>query len=259
MIDFLKTIIVTFSIFTKIPMPQFEWTKKNMEYIMLIFPFVGLAVGFVNIGIFIITKNLGFSNVFSSIILVITPMIVTGGIHLDGYCDTIDALSSYQEKHRKLEILSDPHIGAFGVLALFMYIILFTAIMIEIEKTNEFLIFIAAIPFIARCFSAYGVVTVNSAKEQGSLKTFRDTANSKLISFIITFFTCLALTLLFFIDRYLTLTIFSLNILIYFRWLLMIRKGFGGITGDLSGYLTQKLEIYMFLAILLVQKIGVLL
>ena len=36
------------------------------------------------------------------------PVWVTGGIHLDGYADTCDALSSYGDREKKLEILKDP-------------------------------------------------------------------------------------------------------------------------------------------------------
>lgn len=43
------------------------------------------------------------------------PLLVTGGIHIDGFSDTMDALSSHAERQKKLEIMDDPHIGAFGV------------------------------------------------------------------------------------------------------------------------------------------------
>ena len=35
------------------------------------------------------------------------PLLVTGGIHLDGFCDTADALASHQSRERKLEILKE--------------------------------------------------------------------------------------------------------------------------------------------------------
>ena len=41
---------------------------------------------------------------------------VTGGVHVDGLLDTSDALSSWQERERRLEILKDSHAGAFAVI-----------------------------------------------------------------------------------------------------------------------------------------------
>mgnify|MGYP000107976858 CR=1 FL=1 len=41
----------------------------------------------------------------------LVPVAVTGGIHLDGYADTSDALSSYGDREKKLEILKDSTVG----------------------------------------------------------------------------------------------------------------------------------------------------
>ena len=47
---------------------------------------------------------------------VLIPVLVTGGIHLDGLLDTADALSSWQTRERRLEILKDSHAGAFAII-----------------------------------------------------------------------------------------------------------------------------------------------
>ena len=55
------------------------------------------------------------------------PVWITGGIHLDGYADTCDALSSYGDREKKLEILKDPHCGAFAVIRLCSYFLAYFA------------------------------------------------------------------------------------------------------------------------------------
>ena len=52
------------------------------------------------------------------------PILITGGIHLDGFCDVTDAKSSYASTERKLEIMSDSHVGAFVVMYLGIYLLL---------------------------------------------------------------------------------------------------------------------------------------
>ena len=47
---------------------------------------------------------------------VIIPLVITGGFHVDGFMDTVDAIRSYRSKEEKLEILKDPHIGSFAVI-----------------------------------------------------------------------------------------------------------------------------------------------
>ena len=44
---------------------------------------------------------------------VVLPRIVNGGIHMDGFLYVVDAKASFGEKEKKLEILKDPHTGAF--------------------------------------------------------------------------------------------------------------------------------------------------
>lgn len=50
-------------------------------------------------------------------------LLITGGIHIDGYMDTMDAVHSYGNREKKLEILKDSHIGAFAVIMLVTYVL----------------------------------------------------------------------------------------------------------------------------------------
>ena len=49
----------------------------------------------------------GNYSLFFVIFLILIPVFITGGIHLDGFLDTQDALSSWQTKERRLEILKE--------------------------------------------------------------------------------------------------------------------------------------------------------
>ena len=55
------------------------------------------------------------------------PLLVTGGIHADGFCDTVDALSSHAEREKMLEILKDSHCGAFAVIFFGLWLVLWLA------------------------------------------------------------------------------------------------------------------------------------
>lgn len=59
-------------------------------------------------------------------------MLVTGGIHLDGFLDTQDAMSSYQERERRLEILKDPRAGAFAIISGIVYFLIYLGINSEL-------------------------------------------------------------------------------------------------------------------------------
>lgn len=251
--NFFKTIAVAFSMFSSIPMPYFDWDENNTKYMLVAFPLVGVVCGAFSCLILYLSYILNLSNFTTSILLVISPIVITGGIHLDGYCDTKDALSSHQSKEKKLQILSDPHIGAFGVLSLICYLFIYLGIMYDISKDLSNIILIASVYTISRCFSGIGVTTINSAKDTGLAKTFSESADKKMVKNILILFLILLYINLFFFYGYKSIILILIPIITYILWNKMIIKEFGGLTGDLSGYLTQKLELYMLIGILLME------
>ena len=120
----LQTIAVAFAMFSAIPVPQFEWNEKNMRYAMCAFPLIGLVIG----AAWCVCGALPLPGLARAAGFALVPVWVTGGIHLDGYADTCDALSSYGDREKKLEILKDPHCGAFAVIRLCSYFLAYFAL-----------------------------------------------------------------------------------------------------------------------------------
>ena len=104
----LQTIAVAFAMFSAVPVPQFDWNEKNMRYSLCAFPLVGVLCGV----LWCVCASLPLPAMVRAAGFCLIPIWVTGGIHLDGYADTCDALSSYGDREKKLEILKDPHCGA---------------------------------------------------------------------------------------------------------------------------------------------------
>ena len=115
---------VAFAMCSKIPMPEADWSRENMKYMLCFFPFIGVVIG----GCSFLASRLGvyfdFTAVWIAVLLTLIPVWITGGIHVDGLLDTSDALSSWQERERRLEILKDSHAGAFAVITACVYFLL---------------------------------------------------------------------------------------------------------------------------------------
>ena len=114
------------SMYSKLPVPQSDWTEENMRYVMCFFPWIGAVIGLFFAGVWNVKEWLAscgiyYHELFYAAILTVLPIFVTGGIHMDGFLDTCDALSSWQEKERRLEILKDSHAGAFAILSCAVY------------------------------------------------------------------------------------------------------------------------------------------
>ena len=109
----LNAMIIAIAMYSKIPMPRVDWNEKNMRYAMCFFPLVGVIIGVLEIVAGnLITVWKGEGTFFYAVVLTLIPVFITGGIHLDGFADTMDAKSSYGDREKKLEILKDPHTGA---------------------------------------------------------------------------------------------------------------------------------------------------
>ena len=122
---------IAFSMYSKVPMPKSDWTKENMRYIMCLFPLIGVIIGAVTWAWGYWGLQITRSHLFYSVVLVLIPVVITGGIHLDGLLDTSDALHSYQPRERKLEILKDSHAGAFAIITAVVYFIFYLGVYSE--------------------------------------------------------------------------------------------------------------------------------
>ena len=97
----ISTVIVAFSMFSAIPMPQTEWTNKSMRYALCAFPLIGAVIGALVCLWRFVCLRMEFSEWILAAGICVLPILVTGGIHLDGFCDTADALASHQDTEKK--------------------------------------------------------------------------------------------------------------------------------------------------------------
>lgn len=86
------------------------------------FPVVGLIIGVVLV---LAVWMAGHASAWvGALIGLVVWVWITGGLHLDGLGDVADALAaSHRSPERLLEVLRDPHIGAFGVMAIGLQLI----------------------------------------------------------------------------------------------------------------------------------------
>ena len=174
-----ESMLIAFSMYSKIPMPKVEWNDKNMKYAMCFFPVIGVVIGVCVqiIGTLLIKST--FGSLFFSVIMTLLPIMITGGIHLDGFLDTIDALSSWGDKEKKLQILKDSNSGAFAIIGMGCYLL--CNIALWSEASVEMLPLISCGYVLSRALSGYSVVTFQTAKNSGLAKTFQDAAQKNRV------------------------------------------------------------------------------
>lgn len=256
--NILETLSVALSMFSAVPVSFVAWNEKNTRAMLLCFPIVGLLCGLCFSLLCGILSYFQFSNLFISICLTLFPIIFTGGLHLDGYCDTIDAISSHQTKEKQLEILSDPHVGAFSVLGLISYLSLFFAIVHELDKNTHLFPYFISIFVISRSMSGIFLVSLPSAKSSGLAYTFSNQSDKKLIQRGLYVLITICYLLLFFMNVQAAITFLFLHLAVMYFWYQKVFSFFQGVSGDLLGYFSTKMEFYLFLGLVFLQKGGIL-
>ena len=248
---FFRSAAVAFSLYSKIPMPQFKWASDDMKYHLCFFPLVGFVIGLCEIFLKFFCDKFLPGKIFEVCIMLFCPILITGGFHLDGFMDSCDALSSFEGKERKLEILKDAHIGAFSVIFLFAYFLLAAAFLSLAEGKNSALC-LAFSFVISRALSGISVELFPRAKKDGMFFIESETSAKKTvcaslfaqlaISFAALFF-LLEKNLLFFLAEFFAC---ALSFVIYF---FICKKKFGGATGDLAGFFVCLCELFSLIAL----------
>ncbi len=250
---YINACIIAFAMYSKIPMPKADWKKENMKYAMCFFPWVGAVIGVCFYFWGSLAKSIPVGKTLSAVILTLIPVLLTGGIHLDGLLDTADALSSYQPRDRRLEILKDSHAGAFAIIVCCMYFLAYFGFASELTGTG--ITTAAAGFFFSRCLSGFAVTAFPCAKNSGLAAAFAEGADKKRAGMVLIIEGGLGAAFLLWVSIPLGVAAI-LSAGLTFGWYYhMSMKKFGGITGDLAGCFLQVCELMILVAVVIVQKV----
>lgn len=231
----LKSCIIAFSIYSKIPVPQFEWKEEDMKYMLCFFPWIGAIIGLCVYFWIQLCNYLDIGIICTMAIGAAIPLLITGGFHVDGFMDTMDAFHSYQPKEKKLQILKDSHIGAFAVIMLVLYELIYVGAFSEITD-NTLLKIVCAGFFLSRCLSGISVVSFPSAKNDGMLYLFASSSQKNIVKFVLCLqcVCCIAVILIQSLYAGIAVTAAAFFVFVYYGK--RSEKELGGITGDTAGY-----------------------
>ncbi|MBR6217566.1 MAG: adenosylcobinamide-GDP ribazoletransferase [Eubacterium sp.] len=250
----MRGLLIALSIYSRIPVPQIKWRDKDMKYSLCFFPFVGVIIAAALAGWQELSSYLGFGNIFRTLVITVIPIIITGGFHVDGYMDTMDAFHSYRSKEEKLKILSDPHIGAFSVIMTIAYFSLFAAAVSEIT-TTEYMLLAGAGFVISRVISAFMVIYLKPAKGDGMLKYFSDTAGKAAVSTVLILILAAVNIVGVIMVSWFILPETAATLLFAFYYKYKCYKEFGGVTGDTAGFYVTVTELLICIAVVIYKYI----
>lgn len=253
----LQTIAVAFAMFSAIPLPQPVWNKRNMRYALLAFPLIGVVIGGLCIAWSAVSDLAGLPDMLRGTGICLIPVLITGGIHLDGYADTCDALASFGSPEKKQEILDDPHCGAFAVIRIFIYFIACFALSVTLQTTEAALRCLSGGFVLSRTLSGLALTVFPLAKDTGLAHMFAAAADRVLVRSVLIGYAAVTFVWLFFFGRLAGLAVGITALLVWVRYYTVASRQFGGISGDLAGWFLQKAELWMLAVLVFFQIMGI--
>ena len=253
--NYIVGLLLTFQFFTSLPIrKELSMNRHTVTSMYAMLPVLGLLMGGV-VGLFYLLNGqfLHLSPLLLTILIVIAGIVMTGGLHLDGWIDLGDAYFSYQDKNRRLEILEDSRVGAFGAISLVVLLLLKIGFIYEalIRDNEEIVYYFIIVPFLSRMALLVYFLISKPVKEKGLAFYFKSQVIHKNLWMGLLVYTVL---FSYFIYSFLSMKVFLLLLIIllivflYQKWTV---KNFGGMTGDLLGALYEGIELLLWAILLL--------
>ena len=249
----IRSLLIAFSTYSRIPVPQVEWTEENRRYSMCFFPLVGLVTGLVLWGWLALCDHFEIDLFLRGTVAALVPLVITGGIHMDGFMDTVDALASWQPAEKRLEILKDSHTGAFAVMGCAGYLLLSAALYSEADPAAG--LRLAGVFVLSRALSAFALVRMRNARNRGMLDDISRVAEKRLVTLSGGVYALLCLVLWLATGVRTALLCVLAAVLCYLYYQHMSYKQFGGVTGDLAGWFLQVTELVLTAVIVIGGKL----
>jgi len=229
---------------TIFPVSQAEKETASLAKSMIFFPAVGFLIGLISLGIIFFVEPL-FSPRIGSLLLVLLPILFTGGLHVDGFADFFDAFFGRRNKEKILQIMKDPRIGAWGAASIvFLILLKWELLMILPLRQKGFLLALTVSRWVQVLLSAFypsARATKGSLGEMvGKKVQTRELLFSSLSVVIVSLFL-----------GFRGLLIVCITALFSYAAGQIYKRKLGGITGDILGATGEMAEVLVFAFLIL--------
>lgn len=240
-----RSLIMVFSMYTKLPMPIVEWNEENKAYAFALFPLVGAVEMALLLCVYWVWSRMQIFDLdlelLIGILLTLLPILYTGGIHMDGFMDTLDALGSHASRERKLEIMKDSHVGSVAVLGAAFYILIYYLGMSQMQM-HQLLLF--GFSLIAeRALSVLCLLHFQGARKNGMAADFVQSSKASESKIILLGFLAISILGMAAFEWRMAAILLIYFLCVTCWYVRKMQMEIGGLTGDTSGFFLQVTEI----------------
>lgn len=241
----LRRTLIALQLLTRIPVTVTgELAPADLGKSAAAFPIVGVLIGMILSGVYILTDKIFPSDVAVALVLV-TMVLVTGGLHVDGLMDTADGIGSGRSRERMLEIMRDSRVGSMGVMAAgLVYLLKFVllgAIPAGLVGTS-----LLGVPVLSRWAMVVAIYSYPYARSgPGTGKPFADYVSWQelLVATVIT------LAVIGWLWRWPGLLAAAVTFGVTSSLAFFLNSRLGGLTGDCYGAVNELVEVTVLLVL----------
>ena len=250
-------VVSAFSTFSVLPTPRIEWNAYNLKHVLSALPLVGVVIGGCLCLWHWLCGLLQLPAVLSAVALTVLPVALSGGIHMDGFADVVDALSSHAAPEKKRAILKDPHCGAFAVLGVGCYLLVYFGLCAALPLDWKTVGLVGISHVLSRAIGALLSLTVPSASKEGMQRAFSDAAGKSAVWILIVWLV-LGLAGAAVLSPLSAAGMLLAGGCVYLYTAHTAKKQFSGMSGDLAGFAISLASIAMLLMPVLTERMAAL-
>lgn len=235
-------LLLALQFLTRIPIPiAVPWTSATRRWAVRAYPLVGLMIGSVLALIAFMMHNVPAP--ITALAVLSVWVALSGGLHLDGVMDIADALGSNQPLTRRWEIMKDPQIGSFGVLAL-VFLLAWKAVLLwALVAYQAPLWWLLIVPALGRWAGVALLVLTPCAQQKGLAWSWQQSLSGQDIAFALLPLAFIALLAPAALLMWLTVIVFVVLV----RGFMM--RLFNGINGDMVGATIEGGELWLLILV----------
>lgn len=229
---------------TIVPMPSMTGVDDTaLRRSIGFFPVAGWVLGLFLWGAMWVTAHL-MPRGPAAVVVLAAYVLLTGALHLDGLADTFDAIGSRKSAHDALTVMKDSRIGTMGAVAVMLVLIGKVIAFSHLSATS--LGVWVVVPVLARTSVVWSMMGTPAARPEGLGALYAQHLSKWTVAGA-TGVSLITATLL--MPWHEALGLMLLAVASTVVWTRVIRKRFGGSTGDTYGALLEIVEWVGFLAV----------
>jgi adenosylcobinamide-GDP ribazoletransferase len=222
-----------------------EALAENLANSMAFFPLVGMLMGVLLVLLRRLFYYLPVSSLVGDTLVLIFWIWLSGGLHLDGFADSVDGFSGGQNKEEILKIMKDSSTGAKGVVALVSLLLLKFVLLVEMPLfLKDAALFFT--PTIGRWSMVIAAFLGKPARLKDSMgKLFMDYISWREVIFASLTMVVIGIPLF----RLYLIPLVIIDVVIVLLILKYSQKRIGGISGDILGAINEIAEVFILLTL----------